>query len=74
MNLHANYYDGKTTRRHAVILQLEAECLHISGEGIERASVLHELRVSEPLGGAPRLVTFPDGAFCEIQDQAGLQA
>ncbi|MEI7614717.1 MAG: M48 family metallopeptidase [Betaproteobacteria bacterium] len=74
MSLLADYYDGKSTRRHAVIFQLEGDRLRISGEGIERAALLHELRISEPLGGAPRLVTFPDGAFCEIHDQAGLQA
>ena len=37
---------------------------------IARREPLSELRVSEPLAHAPRIVTFADGAFCEIADNA----
>ena len=74
MSLPANYYDGKSTRRHAVVFLLEGNHIRISGEGVQREAGLHELRISEPMGNAPRLVTFPDGAFCEIHDHAGLGA
>jgi len=74
VSLLADYYDGKSTRRHAVVVLLEGDHIQISGEGIERAAVLHELRISEPMGNAPRLITFPDGAFCEINDHARFQA
>ena len=74
MSLLANYYDGKSSRRHAVNARLDGDRLRISGDGVERSAALHELRVSEPMGDAPRLLTFPDGAFCEFGDHAGLGA
>nr|WP_245844890.1 M48 family metallopeptidase [Noviherbaspirillum humi] len=45
--------------------------------GIDSALMLvqpiRELRVSSKLGGAPRKVTFPDGAFLEIRDDAAFE-
>lgn len=74
MSLSADYYDGKSTKRHPVAVLLEGEAVRIRGDGVERVAALHELRVSEPMGNAPRLVSFSDGAYCEIRDHAGLQA
>lgn len=74
MSLSADYYDGQSTRRHAVVLDHENGCLRVRGEGIVRVVALTDLRVSEPMGRAPRLVTFPDGAYCEVRDHAGFQA
>ena len=42
--------------------------LVVRGEEIERRERLAGLKVSEPLGAAPRIVTFADGAHCEIRD------
>lgn len=74
MKVAANYYDGRSAKRHAVTLALEGELVRVQGEGIDRSGALHELRISEPMGEAPRLVTFPDGAYCEVRDHAGLKA
>ena len=73
MSLSADYYDGQSTRRHAVVLDHENGCLRVHGEDIVRVVALTDLRVSEPMGRAPRLVTFPDGAYCEVRDHAGFQ-
>ncbi|MFZ5509676.1 MAG: DUF7092 domain-containing protein, partial [Pseudomonadota bacterium] len=70
--LPADYYDGRSARRHRVSLVLEGELLRVSGDGVERLAPVHELRVSEPMGAAPRLITFADGAFCEVRDHAAL--
>lgn len=70
----ADYYDGRSARRHEVTLTLEGGVVRVRGDGVDRTGNLHDLRVSEPMGEAPRLVTFPDGAFCEVRDHAGLQA
>ena len=43
----------------------------MQGESVERRAPLEELRLSEPMGAAPRLATFADGAFCEIRDVDG---
>ena len=48
--------------------------VHVRGIGIDRFEPLSGIRVSEPLGGAPRLFTFADDAFCEIPPQADLDA
>jgi Zn-dependent protease with chaperone function len=70
----AHYYDGRSAKRREVALTLEGEVVHVQGDGIDRIGTLHDLRISEPMGEAPRLVTFPDGAFCEVRDHAGLKA
>jgi Zn-dependent protease with chaperone function len=44
--------------------------LVVRGDEIERRERLASLRVSEPLGAAPRIVTFVDGAHCEIRNHA----
>lgn len=74
MTLLADYYDGKSTRRRVVALRHEHGRLRVCGDDIERVAELHELRVSEPMGDAPRLLTFADGAFCEVRDHAAFQA
>lgn len=74
MSVPAHYYDGRSARRHAVTLTLEGDVVRVRGDGIDRIGTLHELRISEPMGEAPRLITFPDAAFCEVRDHAGLRA
>ena len=66
----ARYFDGRSSRARAVRLSVNDGHLDIIGDDIERHVPLSELRVSEPLSHAPRIVTFGDGAFCEIADNA----
>jgi len=66
----ARYFDGRSSRAHQVQLSVSHDHLDIVGDGIELRIPLSELRVSEPLSHAPRIVTFGDGAFCEIADNA----
>ncbi|WP_454720346.1 MULTISPECIES: M48 family metallopeptidase [Cupriavidus] len=72
----ATYYDGRSSRAHAASLSVEArEAVLRDGDGaVLRRAPLSTLRVSERVRRAPRLVTFADGAFCEITDHAGLAA
>lgn len=69
MQVAAHYFDGKTSRRHAVTLEVEDGVAHVRGEA-ERSSPIAELRVSERFNRAARKVTFPDGAYLEIVDRA----
>lgn len=64
----AVYFDGRSARPWPVLLHLEDGHLVMTGEGIGSRTPLARLRVSEPLGAAPRSVTFPDGRHCEVQD------
>jgi Zn-dependent protease with chaperone function len=70
----ADYYDGKSARAHGVNLSLSAGVLVVEGDDINRREPLHALRVSEPMGVAPRLIKFADGAHCEVRDHAALAA
>ncbi|MGO4333039.1 M48 family metallopeptidase [Cupriavidus sp. 2TAF22] len=72
----ATYFDGRSSRAHAVRLSIEGReaVLREAGGTVLRSAPLSTLRVSERVKRAPRLVTFADGAFCEITDHAGLAA
>lgn len=72
--IEAAYFDGRSARRHGVSLRVADGMLHIDGELVARAEPIGTLRVSEPMGRAPRLVTLSDGAFCEVRDHAALAA
>ena len=74
--INALYFDGQSTRRHAVTVLLHKRVLVFSGDGIRRSMRLSKLTVSEPLDHAPRLLRLPDGGLLEINDKqfAGLLA
>jgi Zn-dependent protease with chaperone function len=69
----AAYFDGKSARPHPVTLALDGDMLVTSGESISRRDSLATLRVSEPMGAAPRLISYPDGGHCEVRDHQGLR-
>jgi len=71
MMVAANYYDGLSAKTHKVVLSLEGNWLTVSSEAIDRRDPLVNLRISEPMGAAPRLIQFQDGAHCEVYDHAG---
>ncbi len=72
----ATYFDGRTSRAQPVRLAVEqGEAVLFDPEGVPvRRAPLSTLRVSERIKHAPRLITFGDGAFCEITDPAEQQA
>lgn len=77
MPVAAFYFDGKTSRRHAVLLRVrdgEALVTSSDGGGIDHRCALGQLRVSERSVHAARKVSFPDGAFLEIVDRAAFAA
>ena len=69
----ALYFDGRSSRARPVMLSVTDGKLVTCGEDVERRDALAVLRLSEPLGHAPRLVTFPDGAHCEVSDDAAFR-
>lgn len=71
MGIAASYFDGKTSRKRKVELSVEDGIASISGEA-ERACPIADLRVSERVRHAARKVTFPDGAYLEVHDNAAL--
>ena len=69
----ASYFDGRTSRLHRVTLTVHDGVAQVRGEA-ERDSPLGELCVSERSQRALRKVTFPDGAYLEVRDLAGMAA
>lgn len=62
----AIYYDGRSSRAHRVRLTLSSQTLRIGGD-VEREVPMHDLRVGERLGSAPRRIDLRDGAYCEVE-------
>ncbi len=69
MSIPAIYFDGKTSRGLAVELSVENGIAIITGEA-QRQCPLTDLHVSERMRHADRKVTFPDGAYLEVDDCA----
>nr|WP_315592705.1 M48 family metallopeptidase [uncultured Cupriavidus sp.] len=72
----AQFFDTRSSRAHPVVLIVDdgqAVLRDAGGEELRRAP-LASLRVSERIKRGPRLVTFADGAYCEITDHAAFDA
>jgi Zn-dependent protease with chaperone function len=68
------YFDGRTSAERPVTLALDGHgVVHVAGDGVDRFEPWSGIRVSEPLGAAPRLFTFADEAFCEVPLQPGIE-
>lgn len=64
----AIYFDGLTTRRHAVTVIIHKRVVAMRGPGVHRTLRLSQLDISERLQHAPRILRFPDGGFIEVSD------
>lgn len=62
----AIFFDGKSTRPHAVTLQVADGFLHISGSEVRRVEVLRALKFTVAYAHAPSRVELPGGATLEI--------
>jgi Zn-dependent protease with chaperone function len=72
LQVQAQYFDGRSARAHTVTLTLAGSVVSLRGDAIQRDEDITALRVSEPMGRAPRLISFADGAHCEVRDHAGM--
>lgn len=63
------YFDGRHAVRHDVRVSIDSGAVVISGDGVSRREPLADVEITDPLGSAPRLVRFGDGAFCSIEDR-----
>lgn len=73
MSIAAFYFDGRTSRRHTVTLTVADGIALVDGDA-QRQCPIAVLRVSERGAKAKRKVTFPDGAYLEVQDSAAFNA
>jgi predicted Zn-dependent protease len=71
MPVTGRYFDGRTSHPHAVQFDVVAGIAQLRGE-ITRDCPTAELRVSEKMRHVARRLTYPDDAFIEIDDHAGI--
>ena len=72
--LTAEYFDGRSTRVHAVTLTVDGGDLVVAGQDLAMRVPFARVRVDERLGRAPRRLRFADGSFCEVRDLDALDA
>ncbi|RJX32798.1 MAG: Zn-dependent protease [Oxalobacter sp.] len=73
MIIQAAYFDGKTSRRHAVELMHRNGVMVLHGD-VRRAFNLAEVVVLERAGNRTRKIAFSDGAYLEVSDAASFDA
>jgi len=72
--LPVTYFDGQTSRRYAVMLELTAGVWRVQADGVDRSVPMAAARLSEKIGNAPRQLHFEDGAYCIILDHLALDS
>ena len=72
--LKAVYFDGSSARAHAVWLRLDAQALHLQGEGIERSLARAEVQWPERTRYGARVAHFKGGGSVQCQDSAAWDA
>jgi predicted Zn-dependent protease len=63
----ARFYDGRTSQAREVALSRQAGDLAVEGPGVRLLVPLREVRISEALARAPRVLELPGGARCEVE-------
>ncbi len=76
MRLSVTYYDGQSTRAHAVELEVDevAGLVRLHGLAAPKSHPLASLKVSPRIGDTVRSITFPDDARAESSDHTELDA
>lgn len=71
----AKYYDGVTSDAEDVVVRVD-EANHVSVTGLAEpvACALSEVSISPRLGDTARSLGLPNGAKCETEDQAAIEA
>ena len=72
MSIQAIYFDGKTSRRHAVELSHDDNAISLTGD-ITRHYPLADVQVPERLRSGSRKLSFKDGAYLEVANSADFE-
>lgn len=60
------YYDGRTSRSHAVRVSVEAGLVHLRGDTVDVAVPVDRVQLEAKLGDLPRRLDLPEGASCLV--------
>ncbi len=66
--LEAIYFDGESARAHAVTLRLDAQALHLQGDGIDRTLARTDVQWPERTRHGARVAHFKGGGSVHCQD------
>lgn len=72
MSIPATYFDGKVSQPRTVLVHIVAGRIIVEGD-VRRNLALQDVRISENFARAPRIITFPDGSYCEVRDHLALE-
>ncbi|HZF25801.1 MAG TPA: M48 family metallopeptidase [Steroidobacteraceae bacterium] len=73
--IQAQFFDGRSSVRHPVELEIDAAgVVRLTGLGETREYPLNETRISERIGHTPRTLRFPDGSACQVLDNDAIDA
>lgn len=64
----AHWFDGLTSRMHAVTVSRAGDRVLVSGDGVERSEAHAVLRITSRLGRTPRTIVFPEGGRVLVAD------
>ena len=70
----ADYFDGRSSRRHAARLDLRGDTVMVEGEFGSRSAALAAVEICTGTDRTPSTIRFADGAICEIRDSAAWTA
>lgn len=71
--LQAAYFDGKSSRRHAVTVILSGERMKIVGREVSEALDARRVRRSPRVAGTPRWLYLPGGGACVTADHDAVE-
>ena len=74
MKLAGTYFDGQSSRRHPVAVEVVDRELVLSGGAIERRYRVANLEVGECLDQGPMSLQMDDGSSCEVADGLALES
>ena len=70
----AIYYDGRTSERWPVEVEINDNTLRITGSGISRIEAFKDLTIEPQVGHLRGQIRLADGAMCEVEDGKALMA
>ena len=70
----ADYFDGRTSRRHAVHVGVDAGKLSIRGDAVDLDVARSQVEVKPRVGGAPVRVALPGGGLLVVAEFDALEA
>ena len=68
------YYDGRSSKRHEVTLELSGSALRVRGLGVDLTVPLADVALEERVANAPRMLKLPGGALIEAHGLEGVDA